>query len=150
MVGIVGHGADKFTPLTMKLACERIRVLLSPADAVLVSGHSPAGGIDIWAEEIAQEMGRPMVIHEAPIVAGQDRPYWSTGFKPRNIQIAEDSDVVHVLVVARYPSHYTGMRFEVCYHCRNRSHVKSGGCWTARYAKTLGKPAYWHIIGGNT
>lgn len=31
------------------------------------------------------------------------------------------------------------MRFHGCYHCEEPNHVKSGGCWTVKYAKKLGK-----------
>jgi len=38
------------------------------------------------------------------------------------------------------------MRFPFCYHCKSNLHVKSGGCWTAKYAERLGKPAKWHLV----
>jgi hypothetical protein len=31
------------------------------------------------------------------------------------------------------------MTFEMCYHCMSDTHVKSGGCWTVKYAKKIGK-----------
>ena len=62
-IGIVGHGTKKFTPETEKLAKDIIRkILLEAEDPIMVSGHSPVGGIDIWAEEIAVELGIPMDI----------------------------------------------------------------------------------------
>lgn len=144
-VGIVGHAADKFTAATEAKAREIIRRLLQPADVVLVSGHCPIGGIDIWAEEeyeaLPDRTSRPdAIIHAA---AGWG---WAQYFKPRNERIGQDSHVLHNIVVRRYPDGYTGMLWDICYHCKSRSHVKSGGCWTARYAKSLGKPAYWHMI----
>lgn len=60
---------------------------------------------------------------------------WLTGYKPRNLLIANKSDIVHCIVVKEYPSGYSGMRFDCCYHCGTNDHVKSGGCWTALKCK---------------
>lgn len=139
-VGIVGAEAAKFTAVTAAKARAIIAKLLAPDDAVLVSGRCHLGGVDVWAEEEADRLGRPKIIHPAKELT------WSTGYRPRNIKIAEDADIVHVIVVAVYPAHYADMRFELCYHCRSRSHVKSGGCWTAHFARGLGKTGHWHIV----
>lgn len=135
-VGIVGHEAAKFTRLGEAEAKRIITELLLPEDAVLVSGHCPLGGVDIWAEEIADQLGRAKIIH--PPKANN----WEGGFKPRNLLIARDSEVCHCIVVNVLPPSYRGRRFPVCYHCRSYDHVKSGGCWTARKAKA----AKWHIV----
>jgi hypothetical protein len=68
------------------------------------------------------------------------------GYKQRNLDIAKDSDEIHVILVDKYPPNYTGMRFNICYHCKVNTHIKSGGCWAGIQAKRLGKPVYWHII----
>ena len=52
--------------------------------------------------------------------------------------IARDSDYVVSIVVARYPPDWQGMSFDRCYHCHTDLHVKSGGCWTVKYARSLG------------
>lgn len=135
-VGIVGHAADKFTPDTEAKAREIIRTLLLPEDAVLVSGHCHLGGIDIWSEEIAKELGRESRIY-AP-----KRLSWSGGYKERNEQIAADSDEVHCIVVAAYPPNFTEMKFGMCYHCKTNGHIKSGGCWTAHRSRK----GIWHVI----
>lgn len=54
-IGIVGHGADKFTKLTEEQAKVEIEGIIGKyiddvEELVIVSGHSPVGGIDIWAE----------------------------------------------------------------------------------------------------
>lgn len=149
-IGIVGHEAKKFTSHTEAMAKEIITQILTKdwlpnRTTEMISGHCHLGGIDIWAEEIAQSMGMPMTIF-APKTQN-----WSNGYKPRNIQIAETADVVHNIVVAKYPPDYDDMRFErdglpYCYHCNTSAHVKSGGCWTARYAQDLFKPAHWHVL----
>lgn len=138
-VGVVGHEAAKFTPETEDRARALIRRVLSGATA-LVSGGCHLGGIDIWAEEEADRLRIPKIIH---LPKSQT---WSGGYKERNLLIARDSDVVHNIVVDQYPARYTGMRFEYCYHCDTRAHLKSGGCWTMHRARALGKPGHLHLV----
>lgn len=136
LIGIVGHGADKFTPQSEIIAKDMIREIIGTAilehdKIVVVSGHSPMGGIDIWAEEIAVEM-RVDIDIKCP---KQLSWYGVYGYRARNLDIAK-SDEVHVILVDKYPPGYAGMRFETCYHCDKHlgkvpDHVKSGGCWTA-------------------
>ena len=128
-VGIVGHEAAKFTPETEEAAREIIRFLLRDPYTILVSGHCPLGGIDIWAEEEAQALDREMVIFPPKCNS------WEGGYKPRNEAIAETSDVVNCIVVSSYPPGYKGMQFDRCYHCHTNDHIKSGGCWTAKRAR---------------
>lgn len=142
-VGIIGHEAAKFTLATEQEARAVIRGILDHegTEDVLVSGGCHLGGIDIWAEEEADRLGLRKIIH-----LPKSRS-WENGYKQRNMQIAQDSDVVHVVVVRTLPESYKGMRFPLCYHCKTKSHIKSGGCWTAKYAETLGRPARWHEVG---
>ena len=134
-IGIVGHEKAKFTPVTESSAKKTIRRLLNEGD-ILVSGGCHLGGIDIWAEEISDEKGLEKIIHYPEALR------WSGGFRERNLKIAEDSDIVHCIVVEQYPEDYGGMRFDHCYHCNTSDHIKSGGCWTAKRTKN----AVWHII----
>lgn len=139
-VGIVGAERAKFTPegeAAVKALCAQ---LLAPPDAVLVSGGCHLGGVDIWAEEAADRLRRPKIIHMPT------RQTWSGGYKERNLLIAHDADVLHNIVVANYPETYHGMKFDLCYHCGTDKHIKSGGCWTAKAAQRLGKTAEWHVI----
>ena len=144
-VGIVGHGRDKFTPETEAWAREQIRCIIERhPDAIIVSGHSPVGGIDIWAEEMARSLGREVDI-KVPIQHSWDGEY---GFKARNIDIAK-SDIVYVILARELPPDYKGRRFDGCYHClrhgNTEPHVKSGGCWTGHKARELGNQAIWVI-----
>lgn len=137
-VGIVGHESLKFTLAGEDEARAVIRSLLDRAGAVLVSGGSPLGGIDIWAEQEADKLGLLKIIHKPSVLC------WGApgGFKERNLRIAEDSDEVHCIVVDRVSDHYTGLVYNYCYHCNARDHIKSGGCWTAKKAKV----GIWHVI----
>lgn len=152
-IGIVGHGSNKFDPRTEKIAKNVIRRELKTAAesnrVIVISGHSPMAGVDIWTEEIATELGLEMDI-KAPKQQSWDGEY---GYKQRNLDIARCSDEVHVIVVAEYPPTYQGRRFDKCYHCAKhnegkkiKNHVKSGGCWTGWEAFKLGKKCVWHVI----
>lgn len=145
-VGIVGNGTDKFTDLGEAAARRLIRnILIVNSATAMVSGHSPVGGIDIWAEEEAGKLGIPLDL-KIPEINQWDPP-GGYGYKARNLDIAHDSDVVHVILADVYPEEYTGRRWEVCYHHRGHDldpygHVKSGGCWTGRKAEQ----SVWHIV----
>ena len=140
-VGIVGAEGAKFTREAEWTAKRLILSLLSPGD-VVVSGGCHLGGIDLWAEQAARHLGLP-----EPVIHRPTSLSWSAGYKPRNLRIAQDCDVLHNIVVDTYPPGWTGMTFPFCYHCgREAGHVKSGGCWTAKQAARLGKPAHWHVI----
>jgi len=131
-VGIVGAGADKFTPAGEARARALIREIIQRYgfDCV-VSGRSPLGGIDEWAIDEARKLGKVTV--EYPSKTNQ----WEGpgGYKERNLKIAQASDEVWSIVVDALPSWYNGRKFPLCYHCGRKDHVKSGGCWTARKAK---------------
>jgi hypothetical protein len=146
-VGFVGHGSDKFDARTELIAKELIYNLLDDAEKThgvisMVSGHSPVGGIDIWAEEIALGLGILLDL-KIPKQQKWDSHY---GYKQRNLDIARSCDTLHVILVKNYPENYNGQRFNLCYHCKTSDHVKSGGCWTGKQAKKLGKEVIWHII----
>jgi hypothetical protein len=133
-IGIVGSEAAKFTPDTERQARAFIRALLEPG-VVVISGACHLGGVDSFAIEEAKAAGLEFREHKPRVLS------WEDGYKPRNIRIAEDSDRVVCITVDRLPPTYTGMRFPLCYHCRTKDHVKSGGCWTVKYAQqVLGKP----------
>lgn len=147
VIGIVGHEGAKFTPAAEATARQIIVHALNRKDAVLTSGHCHLGGIDIWAEEVARALG---CFDERYIFAPQQLRWEPRGYKQRNILIAEACTSIHNIVVATLPPGYRGMRFTTCYHCARFAdvppHVKSGGCWTARHALRLGKPAVWHVV----
>lgn len=146
-IGIIGHGTDKFTFISKTKAIELIQDIFynySPdfEDIILVSGHSPVGGVDIWAEEMANSLNIPLDL-KIPKQNKWDAEY---GYKQRNLDIARDSDELHVILVRNYPSTYKGVKYDYCYHCKTNDHIKSGACWTAKQAKKLGKKVIYHFI----
>ncbi len=149
-IGVIGNNASKFTPDMEKKARLLIRELLfEQPDTVLVSGRCHQGGIDIWAEEEADALKLPKVIHEPDV--RQWNPPGGYGFKARNLDIAGSSDEVNVVVAGSYLFGYEGRRFDGCYHCARAgrpatNHVKSGACWTLNEALRLGKTGGLHII----
>ncbi len=138
-VGVVGSEAAKFTRVTEAAARSLVRHLIHGARAV-VSGACHLGGVDLWAAEEGWLDGIEVI--EFP----PDDLSWSTGFRLRNIRIAGASDAVVCITVSELPEGYSGMEFPWCYHCRSRSHVKSGGCWTVKYARGLGKPGQVWVV----
>jgi len=143
-IGIIGHGSDKFTEYGKQLAQIKIQeILKNKQDGdVFISGHSPVGGIDIWSEDIARELGYTLEI-KSPKQQIWDAEY---GYKQRNIDIAKSSDVIHIILVKEYPKEYKGMKFNYCYHCDSKDHIKSGACWTGKQAINFKKNVIYHYI----
>lgn len=139
-LGIVGSEQAKFTPETERAARLLVQeLIIKHAATKVVSGGCHLGGVDIYARE---ESDRMNVEFEEFLPAFHR---WEGGYKQRNMKIAQVSDFVVCITVRDLPPTYRGMRFErggksVCYHCKTiGDHVKSGGCWTVKYAKSLGK-----------
>jgi len=95
-------------------------------ELIIISGG--AEGIDTIAVECAKQLGIPTTVY---LPATNN---WE-GYKARNIQIAEACDRLYCLPA--------NVRDTECYHCGNQfklnPHQKSGGCWTAKKARELGK-----------
>lgn len=134
ILGIVGSEQAKFTPETEERAREVIRRYLASGryDGV-TSGGCHLGGVDIFAREEANALGLDFT-EFLPVEHS-----WDRGYKPRNMKIARLADEVICITVRELPPTYTGMRFKLCYHCKTDTHVKSGGCWTVKYAQSIGK-----------
>jgi len=137
VIGIVGSEEKKFTKETEEKAKTAIRELL-PFYTKIVSGGCHLGGIDIWAIELAKEFNK-----ETEEFLPKTKSWFD--YKDRNIKIAIASDVVVCITVKSLPPGYKEQGFEkFCYHCNTYGHIKSGGCWTLKYAKKIGKTG--HII----
>lgn len=139
VIGIVGSEAAKFTEETEAKAKAVIRELL-PYYTKVVSGGCHLGGIDIWAIQLAKELGR-----ETQEFLPKTRNW--EGYKSRNILIAENSHIVVCITVKQLPESFKAKGWEkFCYHCKTNSHIKSGGCWTMHYGKKIGKEGRLIVI----
>lgn len=137
----MGSEAAKFTAKTEAKARDIIREILGrPGVDTVVSGGCHLGGIDIWAVEEAKAMG----LHTVEFLPAERS--WNGGYKIRNENIANNSEETICITVRELPPGYAGMRFKLCYHCGTTDHVKSGGCWTTKYARSIGKPGYTIVI----
>jgi len=95
------------------------KILKDNPGCTLVSGACPTGGVDIWAEEVADKLGVPKEIYPPRINK------WE-GYKERDIKIAKACDKL------------------ACIEPYRRNH--SGGMWTMNYASKLGKPVKLFVI----
>lgn len=139
-LGIVGLRASKFTPLTEQLAKEAIASLLDEyRPGVVISGGCHLGGVDVWTVEIAKKLHIPTVEYVPEVQR------WEGGYKQRNIKIAENSDMVVCVTVSELPERKE--KFPWCYHCRTDQHIRSGGCWTVKYARGIGKEGRVVVVG---
>lgn len=130
-------------------------------DLTLISGACPKGGVDIWAEEIAdinhikKQIFNPEVNQWNDKVECNGKEFTSNhihkvlmGYKSRNIKIAEACDVLYCVV----PHNRIGLNLTpynpICYckHCDVWGHPTNGGCWTMKYAKKLGKETHLIVI----
>ena len=132
-IAIVGSEAKHWTPKTRELACKKIQEILiddtyydfNPADPgditypIFISGGCPKGGIDIWAEIIADFIGL-----EKRIYYPVNNRWEPDGYKARNEHIAIDCDVLF------------------CIDPKERDW--SGGRWTMKRADFYGRET--HLI----
>ena len=128
-IGIVGSESIKFThsgEIEARIAITKL--LIDHKATEVISGGCHLGGIDKWAIEEAKNLGLKTTEY-LPKFHG-----WEA-YKERNLQIANNSDIVYCITVKRLPTTYEGMKFQLCYHCKTNDHVKSGGCWTMHKAK---------------
>jgi hypothetical protein len=152
-IAIVGPEESKWaTELQKRMAKDTIHFLLF-TDAILVSGHCPKGGVDIWAEEIADNLGIQKIIFAPEVNQWEDPPDGPqgesfVGYKTRNMMIAQTCDVLYCIV----PHNNVGFNIipynPVCYckHCEIWGHPTNGGCWTMKYANKIGKETHLEIF----
>jgi len=109
------------------------------------------GGVDTWAEIIACKLGIKTEIYPPEVNqwenkrilnpeygSSMQRYYTLRGYKSRNIQIAEACDVLYCIT----PKSETAY----CRHCKVYGHIQSGGCWTLKKTKELGKSTFMVVI----
>jgi hypothetical protein len=112
----------------------------------LVSGGCPYGGVDKWAEDIANELGIVLVIFTPEVNQWEDviipicdcdgvKYQRSIGYKSRNIKISKKSDYLFC-VVPNVLIGFNAIPFNpkcYCKHCEIWKHPTNGGCWTLSY-----------------
>jgi hypothetical protein len=125
---------------------------------ILISGHCPKGGVDIWAEEMADEFGIHKEIYPAETNQWRDKKVLLfgggiikyKGYRSRNIQIAEACGILYDIETKGSCEHCGGRGFTTNYGRRCRfcygTGVYSGGTFTYRKALEFGKEAHQIII----
>jgi len=123
-----------------------------------------AGGVDIWSEIIAKELGVKTEIHAPEVnqwndgVEPDEKPdgtilgYTLKGFRSRNIDIAKSCDVLYCIVprIDRKLVCDVGAggwyRESYCKHCGVYGHPSNGGCYTKKKAVEFGKETHLVVI----
>lgn len=143
-VGFVGASAGKLTPAQSEEIAGDIALFIlihskwHEEKIIVVSGGSPKGGTDSFAETIAERYNMPTEIFRPH----KDHEHWQCddslcyGYKARNIDIARSVDILYAFA-SKHDTTY-------CYHCKLDAHIPSGGCFTLKKARELGKDA--HLI----
>ena len=187
-IAIVGAEENKWTKEQKKKAKRIIKQILKGAlnssqlfytdEIILVSGGCPKGGVDIWAFEIAKELGIKTEIYEPEVNQWEDEKIIEhrigfmrvykirKGYKSRNIEIAKACDVLYDIEPAKSCKYcggkgwYIGMYHSrelfgqrskeivlrrVCPKCEGDG-AYSGGTWTLKQARKLGKEVHKVII----
>lgn len=102
-IAIVGSEDKYWTPQTREEACKKIKEILisdeyidfynnNPDDVIfptLISGGCPKGGVDIWAEIIADFIGLKKEIYYP-----ENEQWEPNGYKERNDKIAYTCDIL--------------------------------------------------------
>lgn len=183
-IAIVGSQGKHWTPVGRTKAILKIKEILidddyldvnpfDPGDVsypILISGGCGAtgeddkqkfdGGIDVWAEIVADFIGLEKDIKYAETFDWQDKTVniqhshgpgdpdsWlekvkRKGFKTRNIEIAYDCEVLFCIEPKVPQGTYKAMWSEEhgCFYRR------SGGMWTLEYAEKLGREVHVVVI----
>ena len=137
-IAIVGSEDKHWTPETRELACKKIKEILinddyldyndnNPYDPIyptLISGGCPKGGIDIWAEIIADFIGLEKNIYYPEV-----NRWKPNGYEERNDRIAQECDVLYCI--------------------DPESRKWSGGRWTMKRAEFYGRETHLILIEEN-
>lgn len=108
---------------------------LDMTSVYVCSGGCRYGGVDIWAEVIADTLGYPKHIFE-PTGDG-----WNY-YRRRNIKIAEDVDILYCFE----PEWEEYMGYEKRYSAGDKFCRRSGGIWTMDHARDLDKEVHLEVI----
>ena len=122
VLAIVGSAERFWTPDKETEARHYIRsFIIAKEPDLVISGECPKGGVDIWAREIATELGYPFMGLEP------EKERWQpNGYKERNLKIAKLCSIL-LRVVSKTSTTY-------------------GSGWTKDRAEELGKTVYETVI----
>jgi len=148
-MAIVGASEEKWSEDEKSEAKMMIYYKLLPKEGItLISGGSPKGGVDIWAEQCADAMKIPKQIFKPEVEQWEDKKEWQAnpytdgpglivhkGYRTRNIQIAEACDILYCFS----PGKLKKILFDKDVIDVLTDEVWNGGIWTANRAEELGK-----------
>ena len=109
---------------------ELFKIIKRHPNSILISGHSPRGGVDIFVELFAKEFDIPTNIIPPQINQWLDKD-GKMGYRSRNLVIASECDILYCIS--------TRLKTKSCYHCKTGDHERTGACWTMQKAKQMGK-----------
>lgn len=144
VLAIVGASGSKLNELQKRTAVQLVAGILDNYDPrywVFTSGRSPEGGIDIFAEVEADRRG----FENRVCPPAEEHNHWQCkdadcyGYKARNLDVAHKADAMYSIVTS---THFLNL----CKHCKIRGHDSSGACFTARYARRIGKIVWFMAI----
>jgi len=130
IIAIVGAQENKWAPEQKEQAKIYIRGIIfnlyntTTDNLIIISGHCPKGGVDIWVEEIVDNL---ISQHDYNKISMKMYPSsinkWSGkgGYKQRNTEMATDCDILYDI---------------------EPKGVWSGGTWTMKLAEKLGKETH--------
>ncbi len=144
-------------PLVVK---EIIRILKSYEDPVLISGGCPYGGVDIWAEIIADALGIEKKIYKPDIHQWSNARMRCNDCVAKLVQDKSKSDGWYKCITCKRVVHKSSLTVKKGYMARNieiatdcdilycidPSTHTSGGRWTMRKAEELEKEVHLVII----
>jgi len=131
------------------------------SNIILISGRCPKGGVDIWAEQLADELSIKKEIFAPEVNQWNDKvlsdlhggEFVAYGYKSRNTKIAKTCDVLYCIVpktfdATKFGTIPYGMRNKTtfCNYCDTFEHPTNGGCWTMKFTKKLGKETHLVVI----
>ena len=135
IIGASGSKLDEYERFgVMK---ELFKIVKRYTNPIIISGHSPRGGVDIIVELFAKEFNLLNNIIPAQVSQWLDKD-GKMGYKSRNLVIASECDVLYCIT--------TRLKKKSCYHCKTGDHEVTGACYTMQLAKKQGKETHLIVL----
>jgi len=121
----------------VKRLCSTILSKYEPKDTTIITGG--AIGVDSIAQEVALILRFKTKVYRPEIQFWEDDK-GKTGFKTRNLKIANDCDELYCITMRIHD--------KKCYHHdQPQEHRKTAGCWVLKHAKLLNKKVKLIVMG---